>query len=59
MMEADADFFSGLYLLGFAAGSLVSGPLSEILGRNLIYTGSLTLFMIFIMASSLAPNIGA
>lgn len=58
-MEADADFFSGLYLLGFAAGSLVSGPLSEILGRNLIYTGSLTLFMIFIMASSLAPNIGA
>ncbi|KAJ5572998.1 hypothetical protein N7450_009982 [Penicillium hetheringtonii] len=50
---------TGLYLLGFAAGSLVSGPLSEILGRNLIYTGSLTLFMIFIMASSLAPNIGA
>ncbi|KAJ5161151.1 hypothetical protein N7492_006543 [Penicillium capsulatum] len=50
---------TGLYLLGFAAGSLVSGPLSEILGRNLVYTGSLTLFMIFIMASALAPNIGA
>ncbi|KAJ5929976.1 hypothetical protein N7466_005469 [Penicillium verhagenii] len=49
----------GLYLLGFAFGSLFSGPLSEILGRNLVYTGSLTLFMIFIMGSALAPNIGA
>ncbi|KAJ5111332.1 hypothetical protein N7532_001867 [Penicillium argentinense] len=50
---------TGLYLLGFAAGSLVSGPLSEILGRNAVYTGSLTLFMIFIMGAALAPNIGA
>ncbi|KAJ6031164.1 hypothetical protein N7540_001896 [Penicillium herquei] len=49
----------GLYLLGFAFGSLFSGPLSEILGRNVVYTGSLTLFMIFIMGSALAPNIGA
>ncbi|KAJ5538528.1 hypothetical protein N7494_008007 [Penicillium frequentans] len=49
----------GLYLLGFAFGSLFSGPLSEILGRNLVYIGSLTLFMIFVMGSALAPNIGA
>ncbi|KAJ5114974.1 hypothetical protein NUU61_000733 [Penicillium alfredii] len=49
----------GLYLLGFATGSLVSGPLSEIVGRNAVYAGSLTLFMIFVMASGLAPNIGA
>ncbi|KAJ5725834.1 uncharacterized protein N7483_007191 [Penicillium malachiteum] len=49
----------GLYLLGFAFGSLFSGPLSEILGRNVVYTGSLTLFMIFVMGSALAPNIGA
>lgn len=49
----------GLYLLGFAAGSLVSGPLSEILGRNLVYLGSLTLFMAFVLGSALAPNIGA
>jgi MFS family permease len=56
-----ADYFLTLavYLLGFAAGSLVSGPLSEILGRNVVYTASLTLFMIFIMGSALAPNIGA
>ncbi|KAJ5692547.1 hypothetical protein N7462_001970 [Penicillium macrosclerotiorum] len=50
---------TGIYLLGFAAGSLFSGPLSEILGRNAVYAGSLTLFMIFIMGSALAPNIGA
>ncbi|KAJ5594128.1 uncharacterized protein N7459_000336 [Penicillium hispanicum] len=50
---------TGLYLLGFAAGSLISGPLSEILGRNAVYAGSLTLFMIFVMGSALAPNIGA
>ncbi|KAE8162994.1 MFS general substrate transporter [Aspergillus tamarii] len=57
--EVVASLATGVYLLGFAAGSLVSGPLSEILGRNAVYIGSLTLFMIFIMASGLAPNIGA
>ena len=54
-----ASLATGIYLLGFGTGSLVSGPLSEILGRNAVYAGSLTLFMIFIMASGLAPNIGA
>ncbi|KAL4887530.1 major facilitator superfamily domain-containing protein [Aspergillus karnatakaensis] len=56
--EVVASLATGLYLLGFATGSLASGPLSEILGRNAVYIGSLTLFMIFIMASGLAPNIG-
>ncbi|OGE54577.1 hypothetical protein PENARI_c006G07523 [Penicillium arizonense] len=57
--EVVGSLVTGIYLLGFAAGSLVSGPLSEILGRNAVYAGSLTLFMIFIMGSALAPNIGA
>ncbi|KAL4919787.1 major facilitator superfamily transporter [Aspergillus aurantiobrunneus] len=57
--EVVASLATAMYLLGFAAGSLVSGPLSEIVGRNAVYAGSLTLFMIFIMASGLAPNIGA
>ncbi|KAL2853254.1 major facilitator superfamily domain-containing protein [Aspergillus pseudoustus] len=57
--EVVASLATGIYLLGFATGSLASGPLSEILGRNAVYIGSLTLFMIFIMASGLAPNIGA
>ncbi|KAJ5737882.1 uncharacterized protein N7483_003007 [Penicillium malachiteum] len=50
---------TGIYLLGFALGSLFSGPLSEVFGRNAIHIGSLGLFSIFIMASALAPNIGA
>ena len=54
-----ASLATGIYLLGFGAGSLVSGPLSEILGRNAVYAGSLLLFMIFTMATALAPNIGA
>ncbi|KAE8354010.1 major facilitator superfamily domain-containing protein [Aspergillus coremiiformis] len=57
--EVVASLATGVYLLGFATGSLVSGPLSEILGRNAVYIGSLSLFMVFIMASGLAPNIGA
>lgn len=57
--EVVASLATGIFLLGFAAGSLVSGPLSEILGRNIVYTGSTSLFMVFIMASGLAPNIGA
>ncbi|KID72156.1 uncharacterized protein G6M90_00g027980 [Metarhizium brunneum] len=57
--EVAASLVTGIYLLGFAAGSLVSGPLSEVLGRNLVYVSSLTLFIIFVMASALAPNFGA
>lgn len=40
-------------------GALVAGPFSETLGRNPIYVTTLLLYMIFIMASGLAPNIGA
>ncbi|OJJ33525.1 hypothetical protein ASPWEDRAFT_744838 [Aspergillus wentii DTO 134E9] len=57
--EVVASLFTAIFLLGFAAGSLVSGPLSEILGRNAVYPISTTLFMIFIMSSGLSPNIGA
>lgn len=48
-----------MYLFGFATGALVSGPLSEIFGRNMVYLSSLIIFMIFVMASALAPNYGA
>ncbi|BFZ53575.1 hypothetical protein PYCC9005_000602 [Savitreella phatthalungensis] len=48
-----------LYLVGFAFGALVSGPFSETFGRNPVYLGTLFLFMIWIMASALAPNFAA
>ncbi|KAE8379695.1 major facilitator superfamily domain-containing protein [Aspergillus bertholletiae] len=47
---------TGMYLFGFATGALFSGPLSEIFGRNMVYLGSLVIFMLFVMASALAPN---
>lgn len=40
-------------------GALFAGPVSETLGRNPVYIAHLSLFMIFIMASALAPSIGA
>lgn len=40
-------------------GSLIAGPFSETFGRNAVYTVSLVIFMIWIMASGLAPNFGA
>ncbi|CAO2648281.1 Nn.00g075480.m01.CDS01 [Neocucurbitaria sp. VM-36] len=48
---------TGLYLVGFGIGALFAGPFSEILGRNPVYIITLTIYMIFIMASGLAKNI--
>ena len=50
---------TGLFLVGFGTGALLAGPFSETFGRNPVYIVTLGLYMIFIMASGLAPNIGA
>ncbi|KAK6218777.1 hypothetical protein LQW54_002702 [Pestalotiopsis sp. IQ-011] len=50
---------TGMYLLGQGLGSLIAGPFSETFGRNYVYAGSMIIFMIWIMASGLAPNFGA
>ena len=50
---------TGLFLIGFGVGSLFAGPVSETIGRNPVYIVTLGLYMIFVMASALAPNIGA
>ncbi|KAF2102140.1 MFS general substrate transporter, partial [Rhizodiscina lignyota] len=50
---------TGIYLIGFGAGALFAGPFSETVGRNPVYIVTMLLFSIFIMASGLAPNIGA
>ncbi|KAF2085400.1 major facilitator superfamily transporter [Saccharata proteae CBS 121410] len=50
---------TGMYLAGFGAGSLIAGPFSETFGRNLVYMGTIVIFMIWIMAAALSPNIGA
>ena len=38
---------------------MFAGPFSETVGRNPVYIETLTVYMIWIMASGLAPNIGA
>ncbi|KAI4219997.1 MAG: hypothetical protein LQ349_008200 [Xanthoria aureola] len=50
---------TGLFLVGFGTGALFAGPISETVGRNPVYIATLSLYMIFIMASALAPKIGA
>ena len=68
LVQASADFgvsdvteslATGVYLIGFGVGALFAGPFSETVGRNPVYIATLTLYMVFIMASALAPNIGA
>lgn len=50
---------TALFLVGFGCGALFAGPISETVGRNPVYIITLVLYMIFIMASALSPNIGA
>ncbi|KAH6659476.1 major facilitator superfamily domain-containing protein [Truncatella angustata] len=57
--EVAASLGTGLFLIGFGAGALFAGPISETVGRNPVYIATLVLYMIFIMASALAPNFGA
>lgn len=50
---------TGLYLIGFGCGALFAGPISETVGRNPVYIVTLAIYMIWVMASALSPNIGA
>jgi multidrug resistance protein len=57
--EVTESLATGLFLIGFGVGALFAGPISETIGRNPVYIATLSLYMIFVMASALAPNIGA
>lgn len=57
--EVAESLATGMYLIGMGMGALVAGPFSETFGRNAVYTGSMAVFMIWVMASGLAPNFGA
>ncbi|KAF9888557.1 hypothetical protein FE257_008488 [Aspergillus nanangensis] len=48
---------TGLFLVGFAVGSLFSGPFSETFGRNAVYVVTMLVYLVFIMAAALAPNL--
>ena len=57
--EVTESLATGLFLIGFGVGALFAGPISETVGRNPVYIATLSLYMVFVMASALAPNIGA
>ena len=58
-VSCSIDIYLGIFLVGFGGGALFAGPISETVGRNPVYITTLFLYMIWIMASALAPNIGA
>lgn len=45
--------------MGSGVGSFFAGPFSETFGRLPVYIVSLFIFMVWVMASALSPNIGA
>ncbi|PYI01191.1 MFS general substrate transporter [Aspergillus sclerotiicarbonarius CBS 121057] len=48
---------TALFMIGFGLGSFISGPFSETFGRNIVYMVTMAVFLIFIMAAGLAPNL--
>ena len=49
----------GVFLVGFGIGALFTGPLSEKHGRSPVIIGGLSLYLLCIMVSSFAPNVGS
>ncbi|KAH8889064.1 MFS general substrate transporter [Thozetella sp. PMI_491] len=47
---------NSLYLIGFALGPLIFGPMSEHLGRRIVLIGTYLLSTIFTMACALSPT---
>lgn len=48
-----------IYMVGFLAGPIIWGPLSEQYGRRIIVLGTFFCFAIWTMACALAPNFAA
>ena len=54
-----AEFVVSVYILGFAVGPLLIGPLSEVYGRWPVYSLTMILFTIFTIACAVAPSLNA
>ncbi|MGA8294205.1 MAG: MFS transporter, partial [Rhodoplanes sp.] len=48
-----------VYLIGFAIGQVVYGPVSDRLGRKPVLSAALTIFCVGTLVCSIAPTIGA
>lgn len=53
-----ATFVVSIYILGFAVGPLLVGPLSEMKGRSFVYHTCNFLFVVFTVCSALSVNMG-
>jgi multidrug resistance protein len=54
-----ATFVVSVYILGFAFGPLIVAPLSEYSGRVIVYNTCNVLFLVFNVASAVAPNLAS
>lgn len=54
-----SSFVVSVYVLGFAFGPPLLGPLSELYGRRKVYIGCVTCFFVFTIASAKAPSLNA
>lgn len=50
---------NSLYMLGFALGPLIFGPLSEHIGRRLVLIGTYLGYMVFTLCCAVSPNFTA
>ncbi|EMD70064.1 hypothetical protein COCSADRAFT_107325 [Bipolaris sorokiniana ND90Pr] len=57
--EVAESLATALFLIGMGLGALLLSPLSELLGRYLVYLVSLFIFGCWILGAALAPNFGA
>jgi hypothetical protein len=57
--EVAESLATALFLVGMGFGALLLSPLSELLGRYLVYLISLFVFGCWILGAALAPNYGA
>jgi MFS family permease len=58
-VHSDTTIILGMttYLLGLASGPMLLAPLSELYGRRIVYTISLSLYFLFVIPSCVAKNI--
>ncbi|CZT18455.1 related to multidrug efflux pump [Ramularia collo-cygni] len=56
--EVAESLAASMYLFGVAFGAVVAGPCSETVGRLPTYLGTFAMFLIWTMASALAPTFG-
>lgn len=57
--EAKLILPTSMYLVGYVAGPMIWGPLSESYGRKWVMIGSFAFFTVFAIASAVAPNFAA